>query len=242
VAYGAPAYFDNGYKGENHLRDEELGELIDDIRIKLGDKGDLMVFLDACHSGSGTRGNEVSRGGMPPMAPPKWKPNAKNAPEDNNLFENRMHARGNLTMAPYVVFSAARADELNYEYKGFGSLSVAINRSLENLEPGISYRTIFARILKEMSVLAPRQNPVAEGDMDRVMFGGQIINQVKYYTLNTIQGSYVTLAGGMLNGLFKDSEIAIYPAGTTSTKGIAPLAKGKISVSEPMFASQTDFW
>jgi len=50
VAYGAPMYTDDGYHGENHLRDEELGELLDNIRVKIGSSGDVLVFIDACQS------------------------------------------------------------------------------------------------------------------------------------------------------------------------------------------------
>jgi hypothetical protein len=74
VAFGAPMRYDKAYEGENHLRDEELGEQLDEIRVRLGKEGDVMVLIDACHSGTGTRGEGVVRGGAPPFAPDQRLP------------------------------------------------------------------------------------------------------------------------------------------------------------------------
>ena len=39
-----------------YFRGHQLGSFIAQLRMKLGNKGDVVVFLDYCHSGSGTRG------------------------------------------------------------------------------------------------------------------------------------------------------------------------------------------
>lgn len=238
VAYGAPMYSDDGYQGENHLRDEELGELLDNIRVNIGSTGDLLVFLDACHSGTGTRGDEKARGGAEPIHINNSMKRIRSGEEPNSLFESTGQSRGgNEPMAPMVVFSGASADERNFEYKGFGSLSVAISRSFDQLNSAMSYRALWANVMKEMSIIAPNQNPVAEGDIDRELFGGRVLQMPKFYTLSSINGNYVTLQGGKINGLFQGTEIAIYPAGTTSIKDKTPLAKGTINYCEYNFAS-----
>lgn len=52
------------YHGEKHLTDDELNVYLNAIRHKIGAKGKLLVVIDACHSGDGTRGDndEVVRG------------------------------------------------------------------------------------------------------------------------------------------------------------------------------------
>ncbi len=238
VAYGAPMYSDDGYKGENHLRDEELGELLDNIRIKIGPTGDLMVFLDACHSGTGTRGSEKARGGAEPIHIAGANKQIRNGEDNNNLFESTSQSRGdNSPMSPMVVFSGARASERNFEYKGYGSLSTAIARSFNQLNAGMSYLVLWANIMKEMSVIAPDQHPEAEGDLKRELFGGKVVQAPKYYTILSAERNYITLFGGKINGLFKDAEIAVYPAGTLDFKNIKPEATGKINFSEYNFAS-----
>ena len=46
------------YHGEKHLTDDELNVYLNAIRNKIGAKGKLLVVIDACHSGDGTRGDE----------------------------------------------------------------------------------------------------------------------------------------------------------------------------------------
>ena len=48
----------------NYLRDDELNKLLEEIRIALGPDGDLFVTIDACHSGTSTRGIGPSRGAV----------------------------------------------------------------------------------------------------------------------------------------------------------------------------------
>lgn len=69
VPYDSPLRYKAGvYQGENLIRDDDLNRLFTDLRKKLGPSGHLMVVLDACHSGTGTRGMSPSRGTDQPMA------------------------------------------------------------------------------------------------------------------------------------------------------------------------------
>lgn len=51
-------------RGEKHISDDELAEYLTKIRQAVGKKGEIIVVLDACHSGDATRGelDEVVRG------------------------------------------------------------------------------------------------------------------------------------------------------------------------------------
>lgn len=49
-------------KGEKHLIDDEIGMLLSTIKDKIGEKGKILVVVDACHSGGSTRGDIVCRG------------------------------------------------------------------------------------------------------------------------------------------------------------------------------------
>lgn len=253
VAYGAPAVYDAGYEGENHLRDEELGEKLDDIRQQIGKDGDVLVLVDACHSGTATRGEGKTRGGVPAFAPPGYK-SEKVDKDEVGLFEkNNPASRGNeAAMAPMVVISAARADELNYEYDGYGSLSVAFTRSFENLSSEYSYRSLFSKIVKEMSIIAPKQNPAIEGDVDRKLFGGNVVNQEPYYTLFNIDGDALSIEGGAFTGLNEGTTIKIFESGTIQTKDKQPLATGTITYADAFSCNalldkalegkMTDYW
>lgn len=51
-------YAEGVYEGNNHLLDDELEVYFNNIRCKLGLEGQLVVILDACHSGTASRGGD----------------------------------------------------------------------------------------------------------------------------------------------------------------------------------------
>ena len=64
IPYDAYLTYSDSYKGEKHLVDDEVNELLAAVKTKIGDKGRLLVVVDACHSGDSSRGSddEVVRG------------------------------------------------------------------------------------------------------------------------------------------------------------------------------------
>jgi hypothetical protein len=61
VPYDALIAYDwhhSGYKGQNHLRDDELNYLLHEVRNGIGPSGELIVLFDACHSGDMSRAEE----------------------------------------------------------------------------------------------------------------------------------------------------------------------------------------
>ncbi|MDO4179700.1 MAG: caspase family protein [Bacteroidales bacterium] len=121
-AYRSPCAKD---RGEKHLTDDEVNKYLNNIRNKVGDSGKILVVIDACHSGDGTRGNEeeVVRGvtdifeavmaffrgeeKKDDVANPDAKPNAErwitlSACESNQVnIEMRNPVAGKLTYALY---------------------------------------------------------------------------------------------------------------------------------------------
>lgn len=51
-------YSQDKYVGQNHIIDDELYLILTNIRAKVGERGKIVVVSDACHSGSGSRGDE----------------------------------------------------------------------------------------------------------------------------------------------------------------------------------------
>ncbi len=51
-------------RGERHLCDDEIAVLLQDIRSRIGESGNLMVTVDACHSGDSTRGIKSGNDGI----------------------------------------------------------------------------------------------------------------------------------------------------------------------------------
>lgn len=226
IPYDAFASYSGSYKGEKHLRDDEIGNIITNLRNKLGKSGQLLVMLDSCHSGSATRG-EKTRGGQPTFAPLDWKAKTNEKTKGSAMFEK---ATIDKDAAPFVMITGASADELNYEYQGFGSLSYAFSKAMTDLGNDFSYRQLFSKISANMNVITPKQTPTVEGDVDYKLFKGEYVAQQSYYEINKIsKPDLLQLNAGKLNGLFDNTTVFVLPAGTSKIDKSKIIATGTIA-------------
>lgn len=64
IPYDAYMTYCTKDRGEKHISDDELAQYLTKIRQAVGKKGEIIVVLDACHSGDATRGelDEIVRG------------------------------------------------------------------------------------------------------------------------------------------------------------------------------------
>lgn len=64
IPYDAYMTYCEKDRGEKHISDDELAVCLTEIRNAVGKKGEIIVVLDACHSGDATRGelDEIVRG------------------------------------------------------------------------------------------------------------------------------------------------------------------------------------
>lgn len=199
-----------------YLRDDVFGQYIKKLRSKLGKNGDVVVFMDACHSGTGTRGNMKTRGGEKPLVSKNYVP--KDQGNHDNVFQETDISGPDL--ATYVVFSAARAEELAFEVLGdnresMGSLTYAVAKVMEQMEAGSSYRSFFAKLQAVMNSKVPGQHPVMEGNgIDRVLFGGNYVYQKNYVPVSKVKSeNTLELEGGLFAGLDKGAKVVLCASG-----------------------------
>jgi len=57
IPYDAMYAYSNSYKGEKHLVDDEIALWMGKIKNKIGTSGNLLIVVDACHSGDSSRDN-----------------------------------------------------------------------------------------------------------------------------------------------------------------------------------------
>ncbi len=248
VSYDAPMKMKDGYDGSLHFRDDELGKMINKFRIKLGTNGHILLFLDSCHSGTGTRGSAKVRGGAPPLVPAGWTAKSKKDKKVGfGISGNTQNASRGVSkdqLAKFVVFSGASANELNYETyddddNAVGSLSYCIYKSFDQMQEGDTYRQVFARIMAEMATKAPFQNPAIEGDIDYQVFGGDYQVQNEYFNLTNVKSdSVVEINAGRLAGINPGTTIAFASPGTSKlTDDTQLLNTGKV-ISSTNFSSK----
>lgn len=233
VAYDAKMRYGGSYTGQNHLRDDELGMKLKALRKNIGKDGSLLVLLDACHSGTGTRGQEfaITRGteakcepeGYAKTITPSRGNGAEGVFDDKDLLSNM------------VVISAASADQLNYETKdakqnGVGSLSYAFSQAISQTSGTINYKILFEKIKTAIQSWKPFQNPQIEGNTEQEVLGGayvktpDIIRISSWNTDNTIE-----IPRGSIHSVIKGARFNVYPVEVTDTKNAKPIASGSVT-------------
>ena len=132
------------YHGEKHLTDDELNVYLNVIRNKIGARGKLLVVIDACHSGDGTRGDddEVVRGVEDTLVVDSQ--NARGLYETfeaiksffmgDNGKEKIINAKAKPLAERWITISACRSDQVNVEMKSpaVGKLTYALWKELKN--------------------------------------------------------------------------------------------------------------
>jgi hypothetical protein len=237
VTYNAisPKYskdFKNDVK--NYLRDDELGKMIDALREASGKKGEVLVIMDNCHSGSGTRAVDVVfRGGEPALR--SGKPSSTVVGEKSVSGDNYSLSE---KLAPIVVLSASRADELNQEIridgKGYGSLSYAVSKAMDELNPNSTYQGFYSSVQSTMNQLVPRQHPVIEGNgINKEFWGGDFKIKPVFFTITGVKDEQmVVIDGGIVSGISKGSVVHLYSPDTYDTTKAKVIAIGTVTSSE----------
>ncbi|MBK6352786.1 MAG: caspase family protein [Saprospiraceae bacterium] len=247
VPYDSPKKFKPGvYEGENLITDDELNQNLTQIREKLGPNGQLLVVLDACHSGTGTRGS-VARGTTEVMASEEYLKRNQQVvlKKDNNELQQKGTVTNSVKLSPMVAFFGSAQNQLNYEMttetgEHYGSLTYALSKWLVKAKPEESYRALYDKIRVEMSVIAPLQQPQAEGELDLEIANGKLLGKASYYqAVNVFSETELSINTGELNGVFKGSEVALFPPDTRDLDHAKPFVTGKITKSFPTSSSVT---
>lgn len=166
-AYRKPCKKD---RGEKHLTDDEVNYYLNAIRDKIGEKGKILVVIDACHSGDGTRGDddEVVRGVEDIFDAIKsfiWGFSVEKGKEkvvNPNAQENRER---------WITISACQSDQVNIEMKSpaVGKLTYAIYKKVKEMKgnddnEGFSKKI---RTFVNANTGSRPQYPVMTGETDR---------------------------------------------------------------------------
>ncbi len=217
VPYDAHMKYQLGvYEGQKHIRDDQVGALLQQIQQKLGKEGNLMMVVDACYSGTISRGTDFaeSRGTDDKLMPTNYI--AKLNPENGGGLDALSRGKDD-GMAPLVVFSGARQNQKNYEtYDDFnnpvGSLSLALSKNLMQVAPSTTYRELFDMVKADMAVSSPMQSPQLEGNgLDQMIFSKERNEFGNYFIperyVNKLE---VEIPAGTLAGLHPGSKVAFY--------------------------------
>lgn len=128
-------YAEGVYEGNNHLLDDELEVYFNDIRNKLGSDGQLLVILDACHSGTASRGDDDHIRGTRVGFTRSGKDYTPDRTQETNDYFTVASAKG---QSPVTFIEACRSYQVNREVRDvetntwYGSLSFYIAQSMKD--------------------------------------------------------------------------------------------------------------
>lgn len=188
--------------------------------------------MDACHSGTSTRGFGLARGTDIPMAPADYRAQSENKPKDfgpSDALQIKENALETL-----VAFFASMASQKNYEIlaedgKYYGSLSYAFSKAINKLPKDASYLQLFDRIRLTIGNSISNQIPEASGILTQTVLGGKFQSTPEYYLAREwVSDSLLEIEGGFLNGLNTGTVIGFFPPDTKNGSNVKPLTKGTI--------------
>ena len=224
LPYDAKAkYNPTGYRGENHLRDDDLYPKLMAIRQKIGPEGSLLVLLDACNSGTGTRSESVagSRGEPIPFPDPENPIDSlADVPDvQKGFFDNMSDSFSNM-----VVISGSGPHQVNKQVlvnkEELGALSYAFCKAMNEMPPGSNYRSLFEKIKATIQSFIPDQLPMLEGNADQEIFSGKytpkterIFLKVGAKTTTSPEDSVFIIEKGMMDNVAIGTACSIYKAG-----------------------------
>lgn len=229
--------YDSRTETGRDLADKELAYLISKVARN---NPRVIIFLDCCHSGSGTRNLS------PETSVRRSVVDSRERPLDSFIFANNQAALRELLTTTsnlekkttglvlpkgkHVLFSACRDYELAKEYQGDngeyrGAFSYFLLHTLERTNGNITYRDLARNINALVSGKVKDQSPQVEAtdpeDLDQPFLGGALKERPLYFTLTYSKNEQTwVIDGGNLYGIPKISDggnalLAFFPVGST---------------------------
>lgn len=127
-------YSEGVYEGKNHLLDDELEVYFNSIRNKIGPEGQLYVILDACHSGTASRGDDDHIRGTREGFTRSGKDYTPDRTSETNDYFTVSTTKG---QSPVTFVEACRSYQVNREVRDvdtniwYGSLSYYVAQAMK---------------------------------------------------------------------------------------------------------------
>lgn len=226
------------YRGEKHIRDDQVGKWLDSLSRKVGSTGSILVLVDACHSGTATRSQQlgVVRGDPTPFKIPGKK--NERIMGNMGLAETDFFGTDGESKANIVSFSASSPTQVNFETKdasnrNVGSLSYAFTKALADLPANASYADLFFRVKAMIQAWIPIQFPMMEGNGKQQVFAGKYNPAGNAIYVDRWSGdTAITIKMGSLQQISPGAEFSLIDPQTQ--KEVATAIATKVTMVETM--------
>ena len=211
------------------LADKELAQLIAEVAEK---NPHIVVILDCCHSGSGTR-NDLQDTTV------RWVPSSRrkrplnsfifSVEEANNLYVSRNSDENPsnwfvLPKGEYILLAACRDNEEAREYYGKnqyrGVFSYFLMDTLQRANGNLTYRDLFksthALVRSKVTTQSPQLEATNSSYLDQPFLGGAIAERHPYFTVSYHKTQGWVIDGGAVHGIppvsgDETTQLAVFP-------------------------------
>jgi hypothetical protein len=216
IPYDCPMYsitnsncpWPTDYKGDKHLRDDEIGVLLNKLRAKIGSKGEVMVVMDGCHTGTGTRTISYSNS-------PKIVTNVEPVFQEGSSRH--------INMAPIICFFAQLPSREVLDNK----FSQAVCEALKAADKNTTYKSFFNAVTDRSKSKFATPNYEDLYDLyEKPLLGGELSGWKDRIAIkNWITGKVVKIGLGTLSNVFSGTEIEFF----SDKGGDTPIATGEVT-------------
>jgi len=247
--------YDSRQEGQFDLSDKELAKLLREVHDKSDGKAHVVVILDCCHSGSGTRAPETAETAVRlAETDRRERPLASYEPvfsreELIQLERAREVAEGtshhgffSYPEGRHILLAACRSRQLAKEYrvdgKLYGTFSHFLLQTLKASNRGLTYRDLLARTRFRVETSVTDQSPLVEAndatDLDRPFLGGAVKERTAYFAFNE-NGTW-WLDAGAVHGISgpkgeERTRFALFSV-DADTKDLRDLEKAVVKVAD----------
>lgn len=230
------------------LADKELGYLIAQVAQK---NPHIIIILDSCHSGSGTR-DIVPQTGVRHTAADRRTRSIEefifslSDLEVIHIGANSQSTKDtlsgwNLPQGRHILLSACRDLELASEYSGDGqqrgAFSYFLLDTLQKSNGTLTYRELFKRasslVRSRIKDQSPQLEAIIKDDLELPFLGGEAIAKRDPYFTFSYENNCWVIDAGAVHGIPQNTQLALYPQGTpTEQMKQLSMAIGEVQVIE----------
>ena len=198
----------------NLIRDDEMADWVHRLRKKSGTAGQILLVVEACHSGSSSRGLRTN--------------------SVNSRYKMTKSGEDDKELAPFVAFYSSMPHQSSLEMnveggERIGLLTWAFCKAILQINEKSTYRGLFEQTVLYVQTLSYKQTPQIEGTKDLLVFGGAVVPPPTYFrAITMINDRELLLPAGLIQGLRAGSKVVLYPPETRDTSLVAPLSHGQV--------------
>ena len=233
--------------GKSEILDDEIALWIDQLRSITSD---VVLVVDACHSGTITRGQAGIKTRQAPTMDERSYAWSMELTEKLNLIGQNPRYEDR-----FIRVSACLDREKANEFRSpngeiYGLLTWYWCKALSQAEPDESYTALVRRVRAQVRrEHLHNQNPQLEGRGDAVAFGGRAAKSSATLAVVGIDDDRIQLEGGLLQGVAPNSRYTASPSGlstldiesVSSTQSWATLIEGPVPDTGDLFERRSYF-